>query len=103
MIFIIINYIRNFIYQLRKISLDAGMPFRRDPERVRYIQDRMGMCPFKNHPSIHSFILYSFIIHMLGVERVEAVEPLFRQLCVEIEGLQLILVVLPGKTPVYGK
>ena len=55
---------------------------------------------------IHPFIplsLYSFIIHMLGVERVEAVEPLFRQLCVEIEGLQLILVVLPGKTPVYGK
>lgn len=71
--------LRNFIYQLRKISLDAGMPFRRDPERVRYIQDRMG------------------------VERVEAVEPLFRQLCVEIEGLQLILVVLPGKTPVYAE
>ena len=73
------------------------MPFRRDPERVRYIQDRMGMCPFINHSFIHSFI------HLLGVERVEAVEPLFRQSCVEIEGLQLILVVLPGKTPVYGK
>ena len=33
----------------------------------------------------------------------ESVEPLFRQLCMEIDGLQLILVVLPGKTPVYGK
>ena len=39
---------------------------------------------------------------LLGYERVESVEPLFRQLCMEIEGLQLILVVLPGKTPVYG-
>ena len=39
----------------------------------------------------------------LGVERVEAVDPLFRQLLQELEGLQLILVVLPGKTPVYGK
>lgn len=42
-------------------------------------------------------------VYTVGYERVESVEPLFRQLCMEIEGLQLILVVLPGKTPVYGE
>ena len=58
--------------QLRKISNDAGMPFRRDPAYMRY---HTGM---------------------------ESVEPVFRQLCSDIPGLQLIMVVLPGKTPVYG-
>ena len=64
---------RNFIQQLRKISNDAGMPFRRDPAYMRY---QIGM---------------------------ESVEPIFRQLCADIPGLQLIMVVLPGKTPVYGE
>ena len=70
------------------------MPFRRDPQFVRYIQDRLGKI---------NGVLYISIIMYEGVERVEAVEPLFRQLLNEMEGLQLILVVLPGKTPVYGE
>lgn len=61
------------MYQLRRISSDAGMPVIRDPFCQRYIQ---------------------------GVDNVE---PLFRQLRVECPDLQLIVVVLPGKTPVYGE
>ncbi len=33
---------------------------------------------------------------------VEQVEPMFRFLKQQYPGLQLIIVVLPGKTPVYG-
>lgn len=118
---------RNFIFQLRKISQDAGMPFHHEPQYVRYIQDRLGNNGLSIYHYIHPFIntvcpigllsvhlstpsvqldSYLSVYHVhfvhLGVERVEAVEPLFRQLCIELEGLQLILVVLPGKTPVYG-
>ena len=104
---------RNFIFQLRKISQDAGMPFHHEPQYVRYIQDRLGNNRLSIiivfiHLSTPSVQLDSYLsiyhVHFvhLGVERVEAVEPLFRQLCIELEGLQLILVVLPGKTPVYG-
>ena len=64
---------RHFIYQLRRISSDAGMPVMKDPFMQRYVQ---GM---------------------------DNVEPLFRQLRAERLDLQLIMVVLPGKTPVYGK
>lgn len=63
---------RNFVWQLRKISNDAGMPFRSDPFFNRYVN---------------------------GVDNVE---PLFRQLKQDRMDLQLIMVVLPGKTPVYG-
>ena len=65
--------LRNFIYQLRRISSDAGMPVIKDPFFQRYIQ---------------------------GVDNVE---PLFRQLRAEKADLQLIMVILPGKTPVYGE
>ena len=54
-----------------------------------------------NSSSLHFSSL--LILFILGFDRVESVEPLFRQLCTEMEGLQLILVVLPGKTPVYGE
>ncbi len=64
---------RNFIYQLRRISSDAGMPVVKDPFFQRYVQ---------------------------GVDNVE---PLFRQLRAERADLQLVMVVLPGKTPVYGE
>ena len=64
---------RNFIYQLRRISSDAGMPVIKDPFFQRYVQ---------------------------GVDNVE---PLFRQLRADRADLQLIMVVLPGKTPVYGE
>jgi len=64
---------RNFVYQLRRISSDAGMPVIKDPFCQRYVQ---------------------------GLDNVE---PLFRQLRVERPDLQLIMVVLPGKTPVYGE
>lgn len=58
---------------MRRISSDAGMPVTKDPYFQRYIQ---------------------------GVDNVE---PLFRQLMAEKTDLQLIMVVLPGKTPVYGE
>ncbi len=64
---------RNFVWQLRKISNDAGMPFRSDPFFNRYVN---------------------------GVDNVE---PLFRQLKQDRMDLQLIMIVLPGKTPVYGQ
>ena len=54
-----------------------------------------------NSSSLHFSSL--LVLFILGFDRVESVEPLFRQLCTEMEGLQLILVVLPGKTPVYGE
>lgn len=37
------------------------------------------------------------------VQGVDNVEPMFRQLRAERSDLQLIMVVLPGKTPVYGE
>ena len=61
------------MYQLRRISSDAGMPVTRDPLCQRYMQ---------------------------GVDNVE---PLFRQLRMDYPEIQLIIVVLPGKTPVYGE
>ena len=64
---------RQFIYQLRRISNDAGMPVSKEPFFQRYVS---------------------------GVDNVE---PLFRQLKQDRADLQLIVVVLPGKTPVYGK
>lgn len=64
---------RNFIFQLRRISSDAGMPVTKDPFFQRYVQ---------------------------GVDNVE---PLFKQLRAEKDDLQLIMVILPGKTPVYGE
>ena len=42
----------------------------------------------------------SFPFIFLGVENVEN---WFRQLATDFVGLQLIMVVLPGKTPVYGE
>ena len=64
---------RHFVFQLRKISNDAGMPIRSDPFFQRFVS---------------------------GVDNVE---PLFRQLKQDRLDLQLLMVVLPGKTPVYGE
>ena len=66
-------FLRNFVYQLRRISNDAGMPVSKEPFFQRYVS---------------------------GVDNVE---PLFRQLKHDRADLQLIVVVLPGKTPVYGQ
>lgn len=33
----------------------------------------------------------------------DSVEPMFKHLKMSYVGLQLIVVILPGKTPVYGK
>ncbi|XP_064383428.1 protein argonaute-2-like [Halichondria panicea] len=65
--------IRQFVFQLRRISNDAGMPVIKDPYFYRYVS---------------------------GLENVE---PLFRQLKQERPELQLIMVILPGKTPVYAE
>ena len=64
---------KHFVFQLRKISDDAGMPIRSDPFFQRFVS---------------------------GVDNVE---PLFRQLKQDRLDLQLLMVVLPGKRPVYGE
>ena len=63
---------RNFVYQLRRISGDAGM-LTKEPFFLRYVTG------------------------------VDSVEPIFRQLKQDRPDLQLIMVVLPGKTPIYGE
>jgi hypothetical protein len=64
---------RNFTQQLQRISNDAGMPILGQP----------CFCKYATGP--------------------DQVEPMFRYLKNTYQGLQLIVVVLPGKTPVYGK
>ncbi|RNA31902.1 Argonaute [Brachionus plicatilis] len=65
--------LRNFTQQLQRISNDAGMPILGQP---------------------------CFCKYATGVEQVE---PMFRYLKNQYHGLQLIVVVLPGKTPVYAE
>uniref|UniRef100_A0A673G3D7 Protein argonaute-3-like n=1 Tax=Sinocyclocheilus rhinocerous TaxID=307959 RepID=A0A673G3D7_9TELE len=64
--------LKGFTDQLRKISKDAGMPIQGQPCFCKYAQ---------------------------GADNVE---PMFRHLKNTYAGLQLIIVILPGKTPVYG-
>lgn len=64
--------LRSFTDQLRKISKDAGMPIQGQPCFCKYAQGA------------------------------DSVEPMFRHLKNTYGGLQLIIVILPGKTPVYG-
>lgn len=63
---------RAFTDQLRKISRDAGMPIQGQPCFCKYAQGA------------------------------DSVEPMFRHLKYTYQGLQLVVVILPGKTPVYG-
>lgn len=63
---------RNFTQQLQKISNDAGMPIIGQP----------CFCKYATGP--------------------DQVEPMFRYLKSTFQSLQLVVVVLPGKTPVYG-
>uniref|UniRef100_A0A915KRD2 Protein argonaute Mid domain-containing protein n=1 Tax=Romanomermis culicivorax TaxID=13658 RepID=A0A915KRD2_ROMCU len=65
--------LRNFTQQLQRISNEAGMPVTGQP---------------------------CFCKYAMGVDQVE---PMFKYLKQGYQGLQLIIVVLPGKTPVYGK
>lgn len=65
--------LRNFTQQLQKISNDAGMPIVGQP----------CFCKYATGP--------------------DQVEPMFRYLKSSFQALQLVVVVLPGKTPVYGK
>ncbi|KAB0395408.1 hypothetical protein E2I00_015464 [Balaenoptera physalus] len=62
----------SFTEQLRKISRDAGMPIQGQPCFCKYAQGA------------------------------DSVEPMFRHLKNTYAGLQLVVVILPGKTPVYG-
>lgn len=59
--------------QLQKLSADAGMPILGQPV----------FCKYASGP--------------------DQVEPMFKYLKSCHQNLQLILVILPGKTPVYGK
>lgn len=63
---------RTFIQQLQRISNDAGMPIVGQP----------CFCKYATGP--------------------DQVEPMFRYLKSSFHALQLVVVVLPGKTPVYG-
>ncbi|XP_033120381.1 protein argonaute-2-like isoform X1 [Anneissia japonica] len=65
--------LRSFTAQLQKISNDAGMPILGQPSFCKYASGS------------------------------DQVEPIFRHLKSTFEGLQLIIVVLPGKTPVYAE
>lgn len=65
--------LRNFTQQLQRISNDAGMPIMGQP----------CFCKYATGP--------------------DQVEPMFRYLKNTYPGLQLIVVVLPGKTPVYAE
>lgn len=65
--------LRNFTHHLQTISSDAGMPIVGQPCFCKYAS---------------------------GVEQVE---PMFRYLKQQYTGLQLVIVVLPGKTPVYAE
>ncbi|XP_023602929.1 protein argonaute-2, partial [Myotis lucifugus] len=64
---------RSFTEQLRKISRDAGMPIQGQPCFCKYAQGA------------------------------DSVEPMFRHLKNTYTGLQLVVVILPGKTPVYAE
>ncbi|XP_039282440.1 protein argonaute-2 isoform X3 [Nilaparvata lugens] len=65
--------LRNFTQQLQKISNDAGMPIIGQP----------CFCKYATGP--------------------DQVEPMFRYLKNSFQALQLVVVVLPGKTPVYAE
>ncbi|XP_018899039.1 protein argonaute-2 isoform X2 [Bemisia tabaci] len=65
--------LRNFIINLQKISSDAGMPIVGQP----------CFCKYATGP--------------------DQVEPMFRYLKTTFVALQLVVVVLPGKTPVYAE
>uniref|UniRef100_A0A915LRK2 Uncharacterized protein n=1 Tax=Meloidogyne javanica TaxID=6303 RepID=A0A915LRK2_MELJA len=67
------NDLRNFTSHLQKISADAGMPIQGQP---------------------------CFCKYAVGVDQVE---PMFKYLKQNFPGLQLVCVVLPGKTPVYAE
>lgn len=65
--------LRTFTQNLQKISNDAGMPIVGQP----------CFCKYATGP--------------------DQVEPMFRYLKTSFKGLQLVVVVLPGKTPVYAE
>ncbi|XP_037082882.1 protein argonaute-2-like isoform X2 [Pollicipes pollicipes] len=67
------NALRNFTQQLQKISTDAGMPIIGQP----------CFCKYATGP--------------------DQVQPMFSYLKNNFQGLQLVVVVLPGKTPVYAE
>uniref|UniRef100_A0A8C2Q0X5 Protein argonaute-1 n=1 Tax=Cyprinus carpio TaxID=7962 RepID=A0A8C2Q0X5_CYPCA len=65
--------LKAFTDQLRKISRDAGMPIQGQPCFCKYAQGA------------------------------DSVEPMFKHLKYTYQGLQLVVVILPGKTPVYAE
>uniref|UniRef100_UPI00358DE5BC protein argonaute-2-like isoform X2 n=1 Tax=Myxine glutinosa TaxID=7769 RepID=UPI00358DE5BC len=67
------DVLKGFTDQLRKISKDAGMPIQGQPCFCKYAQGA------------------------------DCVEPMFRHLKNTYMGMQLIVVILPGKTPVYAE
>ena len=66
-------HLKSFTEQLRKISRDAGMLIHGQPSFCKYAHGA------------------------------DSVEPMFRHLKNTYAGLQLVVVILPGKTPVYAE
>ena len=66
------NFFRSFVASLQRLSLEAGMPVATQPAFCKYAT---------------------------GVEQVE---PMFKHILSTLPYVQLVLVVLPGKSPVYG-
>ena len=75
-----------FTKSLQRISEDAGMPIRSGPVFCKYAQG--NNC------------LETFLYNCVGSDQVE---PMFKYLMNTYKNLQLIVVVLPGKTPVYAE
>ena len=82
------NSLRLFTKQLQRISEDAGMPIRSGPVFCKYAQGKQEI------------IQVQFKTPILGSDQVE---PMFKYLIQTFPNLQLIVVVLPGKTPVYAE
>ena len=76
-----------FTKSLQRISEDAGMPIRSGPVFCKYAQGN------KQHK-------FKLLTKFQGSDQVE---PMFKYLMNTFKNLQLIVVVLPGKTPVYAE
>ncbi|ELW65988.1 Protein argonaute-4 [Tupaia chinensis] len=75
------DLLKSFTDQLRKISKDAGRKISKDAEMP--IQGQPCFCKY--------------------AQGADSVEPMFKHLKMTYVGLQLIVVILPGKTPVYAE
>ena len=67
--------LQNFSEKLSQLGNEIGMPINPRPGFCRYLQN----------------------------QNVDQLEPLFAEVITQMPNIQLIMLVLPGKTPVYGR